>query len=243
MLKNDNINNKTIFANWKMNFSKSQALSFCKNLTQSFDQEPELAKKLVLLSPLMHVSLIDTIFPNIILGTQDLSSLDKDQGSFTGETSAYMLKSANVTYGLIGHFERRKFFNETQNIINIKIKNALTNQITPIICFGEASLEDDPLEELKKNLQTTDQKVIYAYEPYWAIGNNNFKLEQILPNIAKLHQYLQTNTQSPNNSFIYGGSVNSQNIAQLKTIKYLDGLLVGSASLDLSELLKILRLI
>ena len=243
MSKNDKHNNKTIFANWKMHFTESEAISFCKNLSQAITKQPDIAEKLVLAPPLIYISLINHLFPNITLAAQDVSCSPKNYGAFTGEVSAHMLASANVRYIIIGHFERRKYHNETACIINTKINNALANNIIPIVCFGEESIHDNPLQELIKVKQYSEQPIIYAYEPYWAIGNKNFQPEQISRNLIILEQYLKNDQYAKYHTLIYGGSVNSQNINQLKDMKILDGILIGGASLDLDELLKILQIL
>jgi triosephosphate isomerase len=233
-------NNKIIFANWKMNFLLKDVIDFCKEISK---QPSQIRGKLALAAPSVYLSLINYTFPDICLASQDVSIIEKNEGSFTGEISAHMLSSINVKYSIIGHCERRRFFGENNEQIILKATNCLKNGITPIVCFGEEKIGDDPIEsviELKNHFQNTD-KVIYAYEPYWAIGNQNFQFDIIAPNLNRIISYLKTTNQNNTKSVIYGGSVNNQNIDALNTIENLDGLLVGSASLDLNQLLKILE--
>ena len=243
MLKNETVSNKIIFANWKMHFSKDDLVDFCQKLQQQIEQNPAIENKLVIAPPNVYLQLVQSIIPSIQTASQDVSRLEFDQGAFTGETSAYMLQSLGVKYAIVGHYERRKIFGESSTAIVIKAKNCLKKGITPILCFGEEKIGDSPLQKLQDidSFFTKNDRLIYAYEPYWAIGNENFQFSMVEGNIHEMLEYLSQNNRKTTKSLIYGGSVNSQNILQLNTIKNLDGLLVGSASLKLDELLKILE--
>lgn len=175
---------------------------------------------------------------NILLGSQNVSSFDN--GSYTGEVSARQLKKLGVEYTIVGHSERRKYQKEDNATIQQKIKELLNQDIIPILCIGETKEEKDnnqtidkiytELEECLKNLQNID-KVIIAYEPIWAIGTGNTltkkEIEEILLSIKKIY---------PNNKLIYGGSVNENNIKDLKDSKIIDGFLLGGLSLKVDKL-------
>lgn len=182
---------------------------------------------------------------NILLGSQNVSSFDN--GSYTGEVSARQLKKLGVEYTIVGHSERRKYQKEDNATIQQKIKELLNQDIIPILCIGETKEEKDnnqtidkiytELEECLKNLQNID-KVIIAYEPIWAIGTGNTltkkEIEEILLNIKKIY---------PNNKLIYGGSVNENNIKDLKDSKIIDGFLLGGLSLKVDKLKSFLETI
>ena len=165
-------------------------------------------------------------------------------GAYTGEVSAKQLKSFNVKYSLVGHSERRKYNKETKDDINIKIKQLLENDITPIYCVGETKEERDNntykasiINDINESLKDIDKsKVIIAYEPIWSIGTGliptNNQIEEIISLIKEL---------LPNNKVLYGGSANNNNIDTLKNIKELDGFLLGGLSLSVDSLNKFIN--
>ena len=176
---------------------------------------------------------------NILLGSQNVSN--NNEGAFTGEISAKNLKSYNVKYSLVGHSERRKNKKETEKDINEKIKRLLENNITPILCVGE-TMEERENGEVKKIIKTQVQlalagvspsdieKIIIAYEPIWSIGTGNIpKIEDILLTNNYIREIL------PYNKIIYGGSVNEENIDNIKSPE-IDGYLLGGLSLKPKQL-------
>ena len=176
---------------------------------------------------------------NILLGSQNVSN--NNEGAFTGEISAKNLKSYNVKYSLVGHSERRKNQKETEKDINEKIKRLLENNITPILCVGETK-EERENGEIEKIIKTQVQsalagvspsdieKIIIAYEPIWSIGTGNIpKIEDILLTNNYIREIL------PYNKIIYGGSVNEENIDNIKSPE-IDGYLLGGLSLKPKQL-------
>ena len=174
-----------------------------------------------------------------MLGSQNVSN--NNEGAFTGEISAKNLKSYNVKYSLVGHSERRKNQKETEKDINEKIKRLLENNITPILCVGE-TMEERENGEVKKIIKTQVQlalagvspsdieKIIIAYEPIWSIGTGNIpKIEDILLTNNYIREIL------PYNKIIYGGSVNEENIDNIKSPE-IDGYLLGGLSLKPKQL-------
>ncbi len=224
-----------------MNLSMEKALSFCQAIHDEISKNSAVENKLVLAPPCIYLSAIQQRFSKICLAAQNVSHIEAEEGAYTGETSAYMLASMNIKYSIIGHYERRKFFSETLEIISKKISNCIKNNILPIICFGEENLGDDVIEPLRSLNIEPSQQIIYAYEPYWAIGSKNFQFSTIEKNLEKISLYLSSKINRQNCKLIYGGSVNSQNINELNSIEGLDGMLVGSASLNQNELFKILE--
>ena len=176
---------------------------------------------------------------NVLLGSQNVSN--NNDGAYTGEISAKSLKTYNVKYSLVGHSERRKNQKETENDINEKIKRLLENNITPILCVGE-TMEERENGEVKKIIKTQVQlalagvspsdieKIIIAYEPIWSIGTGNIpKIEDILLTNNYIREIL------PYNKIIYGGSVNEENIDNIKSPE-IDGYLLGGLSLKPKQL-------
>ena len=178
-----------------------------------------------------------------------------DEGAYTGEVSAKMLSDLGCEYVIIGHSERRNLFRETDEIINMKLKQALKEGLTPILCVGESWQEREAgntekllEEQLKKGLNGINKdsmaKVVIAYEPVWAIGSGkNATPEQA----RQAHQYtrrvlkeLYQAETAENILVIYGGSVNPENARELLTADEVDGALVGGASLIGDQFIKII---
>lgn len=184
---------------------------------------------------------------NYSLGSQDVSKFKL--GSYTGEVSAKQLASLNVKYSIVGHYERRFYFNETKKDIVNKIKYLLENNIRPILFFGEENplpeeetyLElENQLEEIFAQLNSNEiEKIILSYEPSWLIGqNNNLEIESI----ERIIKYLKNNIYhkyDKNLPILYGGGINEIMIKELSKIAELDGLCLGKSSLDIETVKKI----
>ena len=191
---------------------------------------------------------------NIKIGAENMYFEEK--GAFTGEISGEMLKAINVKYVIIGHSERRKYFNETDETVNKKVKSAFNHGLKPIICVGETlEQKEQGIAEEVITLQTekaldglTAEQVknaIIAYEPIWAIGTGktatkedaNNTIMEIRKKIAEIYG------QNEANGVIiqYGGSVKSSNAKELFEMSDIDGGLVGGASLKSEEFAKIVN--
>ncbi len=173
-------------------------------------------------------------------------------GSFTGNISVKMLKDVNCEFVLVGHSERRALSSETNQVVSLKASVALDHKITPIICIGENLQQreqggylDFILQQMFESLPNQvleDQKIIIAYEPIWAIGTgktaSTLQIQEVIEAIRNKLTELQ-----PQLSFavLYGGSVDSTNSQNIMQIQGIDGLLVGKASLDAIEFLKIVQ--
>lgn len=179
----------------------------------------------------------------LIVGSQDVSSYSK--GAYTGEVSAIQLNSLEVKYCLVGHAERRMYQKETNQEINLKIKNLLENDIMPILCVGEEHKESDiqkVIELITKQIQEATmgidekEKIIIAYEPIWSIGSGNIiqikDLELIVQMIKKKYS---------NYLVLYGGSITSENIKEINQYHNIDGFLLGRVSLDSKTIKQIIN--
>ena len=173
---------------------------------------------------------------NIQVGVQNMHYEDK--GAYTGEISAPMLKSVNCKYVIIGHSERRQYFNETDETVNKKVKKALEYGLTPIVCVGETLEEKEAgktieiitsqIEKGLVDLKASDlDKIVIAYEPIWAIGTIREKIKSLF------------NTDDI--SILYGGSVKGSNAKELFAMKDIDGGLVGGASLEAKSFAEIVN--
>ena len=191
---------------------------------------------------------------NIKIGAQNMHFEEK--GAYTGEVSASMLKSIGVEYVIIGHSERRQYFNETDETVNKKIKAAFVHELKPIVCVGE-TLEQREAGKAVEVITTQTEKAlegltekqventIIAYEPIWAIGTGKTATSEDANNAIKSirDKICQIYGQNVGKSIIiqYGGSVKSANCKELFTTSDIDGGLVGGASLDPEEFAKIIN--
>lgn len=191
---------------------------------------------------------------NIHIGAQNMHW--EENGAYTGEVSAQMLKSIGVEYVIIGHSERRAYFAETDETVNKKIKSAFANALKPIVCIGE-SLEEREAGKTKQIITSQAQKAleglsadqvkntIIAYEPIWAIGTGktatsedaNNSIKDIRAKIAQIYG----NDVAEEVIIQYGGSVKSSNAKELFETSDIDGALVGGASLKVEEFAKIVN--
>jgi len=173
-------------------------------------------------------------------------------GSFTGSISVKMLKDVNCEFVLVGHSERRALSSETNRVVSLKASIALDHKITPIICIGENNQQrekgdylDFILQQMVESLPNQvleDQKIIVAYEPIWAIGTGKTaSVAQIQEVIEAIRNKLLELQPQLSFAVLYGGSVDSVNSQNIMKINGIDGLLVGKASLDAIEFLKIVQ--
>lgn len=244
---------KVIAGNWKMNMLPNETIQFIEDLAPLVkDTEHEV----ILCVPYtdLFYALLTAQNTNIKIGAQNMHFAES--GAYTGEVSGKMLKSINVEYVIIGHSERRQYFNETDETVNKKVKVAFENGLKPIVCVGETleQREAGKVEEIITN-QTklaldglTNEQVentIIAYEPIWAIGTGktatkedaNDAVKSIRKKIAEIYG------QNVADGVIiqYGGSVKSSNAKELFSMSDIDGALVGGASLKVDEFQKIIK--
>lgn len=219
-----------IVANWKMHFDYTKALETgCAIKTKLSSAKVKIA----VCAPFVYLKDLKECFEdsNIKLGAQNLYF--EDEGAYTGEISAMMLKSVGCEYVIVGHSERRQIFGEDDEMINKKLKSALKHNITPILCVGESASQRENNEtfatienQLIKDLQGIEETVIIAYEPIWAIGTGKVASSE---QIFEVHEFIK---KFRGCTVLYGGSVNAQNAKELSSISNVDGFLVGGASLD-----------
>ncbi len=244
---------KVIAGNWKMNMLPNEAIQFIEELTPLVkDTENEV----ILCVPYtdLFYALLTAQNTNIKIGAQNMHYEEK--GAYTGEISAQMLKSINVEYVIIGHSERRQYFNETDETVNKKIKAAFVNGLKPIVCVGETLEQRENGETVKIITNQTklaleglkDEQVkntIIAYEPIWAIGTGKTATSEDANNSIKAirNEICQIYGQNVANGVIiqYGGSVKSSNAKELFEMSDIDGGLVGGASLKSEEFSKIVN--
>ena len=241
---------KIIAGNWKMNKNPEETKKF-------FTEFNELVKncehKIIICTPFIDLLVAkETAAANIAIGAQNMHFADK--GAYTGEVSGKMLHDIEIPYVIIGHSERREYFNETDESVNKKIKAAFQNELVPILCVGETLEERETgkakekiVSQIQKDFQELEasnaKKVIIAYEPIWAIGTGktaskedaNEACKWIREEIKRLYG----EEISKEIEILYGGSVKSSNAKELFEMSDIDGGLVGGASLEPEEFAKI----
>lgn len=235
---------KIIAGNWKMNYSVNKADDFVseiKDRINTNEVEVVLCPNFVSLERVS--DLIDGT--NIKLGAQNVYFEDK--GAYTGETSVDMLASVNVKYCIVGHSERRKYFGETDEIVNKKIVKLLEKDISPIMCVGETLEQRDSgkhfevvenqvtnaLKDISK--EAVAKKIVIAYEPIWAIGTGvtatSAQANEMCKFIRDVVSKLYTEKIADMVRIQYGGSVKPENAKEILDSEDIDGALVGGASL------------
>ncbi|MFZ7121266.1 MAG: triose-phosphate isomerase [Eubacteriaceae bacterium] len=234
-----------IAGNWKMNNDKATTEKFLQDIIKKL-QNVEIE---VVICPVF-TSLDSAIEilkdSDVKVGAQNMH-WDKS-GAFTGEISGEMLKEIGVDYVIIGHSERREYFNETDETVNKKLIKALKIGITPIVCVGESLAQresgvqrDIVTNQIKIALKNVSQhqmpEIVIAYEPIWAIGTGKTatseQAEEVCKWIRECIAELYTEDISEKVRIQYGGSVKTNNIAELMSMPNIDGALVGGASLKL----------
>lgn len=246
---------KIVAGNWKMNNNLEAGINLAHEVLEKATGNEEAT--IVLGTPFIHLTkLAETVVgkKGIEVAAQNCS--DKASGAYTGETSAEMIKSTGVNYVILGHSERREYFNETNAELATKLDLALSNQLTPIFCCGE------PLEIRKKEEHFTHvkqqlseslfhlskeefAKIVIAYEPIWAIGTG---MTASSAQAQEMHAELRSHLASHFGSeladacpILYGGSCKPSNAKEIFAGADVDGGLIGGASLNADDFLSIVN--
>ena len=244
---------KVIAGNWKMNMLPNEAISFIEELTPLVKNTEN---EIILCVPYtdLFYSLLTAQGTNIKIGAQNMHF--EESGAYTGEISGKMLKSIGVEYVIIGHSERRQYFNETDETVNKKIKTALLNNLKPIVCVGETLEQRENGKTAEIITKQTElalegltkqqvENIIIAYEPIWAIGTGKTATSEDANNSIKevRNKIKEIYGQNTADRVIiqYGGSVKSTNAKELFEMSDIDGGLVGGASLKAEEFAKIVN--
>ena len=234
-----------IAANWKMYKTPAESTAFLTNFFPLI--RSNTAAEIVLCPAMTSLpALVDAARgKSVFVGGQTMHWLN--EGAYTGETSPTMLTAIGATHVLIGHSERRQYFNETDTTVNLKLKSALAHGLTPIVCVGEhlnereANLTAEVLNlQVSVALEGIDpaalRPLVIAYEPVWAIGTGRTATPEIA---AEAHQIIRARIAgyagpevAAATRILYGGSVKPDNAASLCCLDDIDGALVGGASLD-----------
>ena len=234
-----------IAANWKMFKTPDEAVAFVRSF-------------IPLVATYSHAEIVlsasPTLLPTVVaaakgtaihIAAQDMHW--KESGAYTGETSPLQLKAIAVTHVLIGHSERRQYFNETDETVNLKLKAALAHGLVPIVCVGEllsereagktaSVLESQTAAALVGIDPAIAGPLVIAYEPVWAIGTGKTATPEMADEAHKIIRAQIAKSLSPeiaaSTRILYGGSVKPASTAALLALEDIDGALVGGASLE-----------
>lgn len=244
-----------IIANWKMNFNPKEEVKLSLALKEELGEKNK--KEIVVCPSFIGLSQVSEVLKKskIKLGAQD--AFWQSKGAYTGEISPSVLKEIGCEYVIIGHSERRGCLGETDEMVNRKLAAVLANNLTPIICIGE-TLEEwhegrthyvvlNQLTKAFKNIHLIqDEQLVVAYEPVWAIGAGRpvepeeaqLVFESIRQTLIDLYPLSFVNN---NVRLIYGGSVDGKNAGGFSRLDLCSGFLVGGASLDSAEFIRIIN--
>ncbi len=214
----------------------AETLEFLHSFKSLVDDAPD-DRSIVLCVPFTDLAVLSKNLhgSRVQVGAQNVHW--EESGAFTGEISAPMLLEIGVRYVVIGHSERRQFFGETDETVNLRLKSAQKAGLIPILCVGESKQQRDAGEteavifkQLEQGLVDVDQQnLVIAYEPIWAIGTGDTCASSEADRVIGL---IRSKLSNPNVTIQYGGSVKPDNIDEIMAQPAIDGALVGGASLD-----------
>ncbi|MDR1433584.1 triose-phosphate isomerase [Candidatus Endomicrobiellum devescovinae] len=239
--------------NWKMNKTVAEAVSVVKALKSSIADVTDVEVLICPTFTALYAVNNEVKGSNINIGAQNL--FWEPKGAFTGEISPTMVKDTGCSYVLIGHSERRQYFNETDETVNKKTKAALVAGLIPVICIGETLKEREQNitfkvieKQIKEGLAgLTPQQaetIVIAYEPVWAIGTGKTatpdQAQEVHAFTRKVYSQMYGDA-SQKVRILYGGSVNPTNVSDLMKQPDIDGGLVGGASLEAESFTKLVK--
>ncbi|MBO5601809.1 MAG: triose-phosphate isomerase [Prevotella sp.] len=240
---------KIVAGNWKMNMNLQDGIALAKELNDTLTAEKPNCG-VVICTPFIHLASIAQFLNQDVVALGAENCADKVKGAYTGEVSAEMVKSTGAQYVIIGHSERRGYYNETPEILREKVLLALENGLQVIFCIGESLEEREAnkqnevvkaeLEGSVFNLSEEDfRKVIIAYEPIWAIGTGKTATSD---QAEEIHAYIRSiiaerygKEVADDTTILYGGSCKASNAPELFAKPDIDGGLIGGASLKAAD--------
>jgi len=247
-----------IAGNWKMNLNHLEAIAVTQKLSYSLEEKDYDAVDVAVLPPFTDIRSIQTLVDGdrlrLTYGAQDLSP--ESSGAYTGDISGSMLAKLGCTYVAVGHSERRAIHGEGDELLNRKLKTALATDLVPIFCIGEelaireaGTHVEHVLAQLRnglKGLHKPDlKKIVFAYEPVWAIGTGKTATpedaQEVCAAIRVELAKIGSDEIAEAARILYGGSVKSANIVEIMRQADVDGVLVGGASLDPEEFARIAK--
>jgi triosephosphate isomerase len=243
-----------VAGNWKMNKTLQEGVALAKELNEVLASKTPNCD-VVIGTPFIHLAAVAATVDTKKIGVAAQNCANKESGAYTGEVSAAMVKSTGAEYVILGHSERREYYNETSAILNDKVALVLANGLTPIYCCGEAldirnadkqnEFVKNQLVETIFNLSAEDfKKLVIAYEPIWAIGTgvtaSTAQAQDMLKFIRSIIAEKFGQEIADNTSILYGGSCNAKNAPELFAQPDIDGGLIGGASLKAADFVAII---
>lgn len=247
---------KIVAGNWKMNLDYEQGLSLFSEIVNMVKDEVVGNQEVVVCSPAIHLHSLRQLTNSnkVSVGAQNI--YQAESGAYTGEVSAAQVRSTGAEYVILGHSERRAYFDETDEVLAEKVNVALKNSLKPIFCIGETKDQREAgeffnviQEQLEKgvfHLSASEfAKVVLAYEPVWAIGTG---LTASPEQAQEVHAFIRnsiakayTDEVAEATTILYGGSCNPTNAKELFSQTDIDGGLIGGASLKSRDFLDIVK--
>jgi triosephosphate isomerase len=227
--------NPIIIANWKMYKTAQEAKQFLETLHTSARVKVWIAPPFTAIA-----AAVETAQKGVMIGAQNMH--EAEEGAFTGEVSARMLKSLGAQFVILGHSERRRLYHESDPLVAQKVGRAQASGLVPVVCIGETE-EERRLGKteavLRRQLEAIELKgeMVIAYEPVWAIGTGQAATPEIA---AATHAAIRKMVGQETIPLIYGGSVKPDNAPTFLKQPHIDGLLIGGASLDVHQLNQIM---
>ncbi len=241
-----------IAGNWKMFKTKAEAVAFAEEFAGLY-QGTDV--KAAICAPFTDLQTLVDCFRGTKIGVGAQNVHFADEGAYTGEISARMLEEIGVDYCIVGHSERRQYFAETDETVNLKLKKLLQTPIRPIMCVGESLEQRDAGQlfdvvrgQLERGLADIPEqdlpRIVIAYEPIWAIGTGRTatpeQAEEMCAFIRKTLIELYSEEAADEVILQYGGSVKPANASEIMNMDEIDGALVGGASLKAADLMAII---
>ena len=243
-----------VAGNWKMNTTVAEGVQLAKEVNEAVAAAGELKCDVVIGVPFTHLTAVKDVIDIEKVGLSAENCANKEKGAYTGEVSAAMVASTGANYVILGHSERREYYNETPEILNEKVDLALANGLKIIFCCGESlelrnagTYEEFIKAELKDSLFHLSAEefanIVIAYEPIWAIGTGvtatSDQAEEVHAFIRSFLAEKYGETVANDTTILYGGSCKPTNAPELFAKPNIDGGLIGGASLKAADFMGI----
>ncbi len=240
---------KIVAGNWKMNMNLQEGIALATELTNDLSKNKPNCD-VIICTPFIHLASIANVINKEVMSLGAENCADKEKGAYTGEVSASMVRSTGADYVILGHSERRAYYNETPEILKEKVNLALQNNLKVIFCIGEvleereagkqnkvvgAQLEGSLFDLTKEQFSN----IVLAYEPVWAIGTGKTATAE---QAEEMHAFIRKTIENKfgaeaaeNVSILYGGSCKPSNAREIFSKPDVDGGLIGGAALKAAD--------